>query len=304
MTTNGQVKTKYAYYPGCVSRGGCPELYESVSVVANKLGLELDHDVLESAGCTGAGVLSKEVSDPINARTFAMAEQAGLPIMTICSTCQGIMTQANHRLKDEEYRTMINREFLAEEGLEYKGTTDIRHMLWAIVEDFGLDKLKDMVVRPLNGLPVAHFYGCYMKRPPELMVPPEFKKTRKTALEDVIEALGGKAVKTSGRGKCCGFPILTSNEDNSLSMAGDHTMDAIKKGAKAMVTPCPLCHLQLDGKQADVEHHKNEELNMPVFHLPQLVGLALGFTPKEMNLQRHLVSTRPVEEEIGIEVKA
>ena len=308
MTINGHVKqaTKYAYYPGCVSRGGCPELYESVEKVAGKLGLELDDTILESAGCTGAGVLSKEVSDPINARTFAMAEQAGLPIMTICSTCQGIMTQANHRLKDDEYRTMINRRFLAEEGLSYKGTVDIRHMLWAIVEDFGLDKLKEMVVNPLNGLPIAHFYGCYMKRPPELMVPPEFKKTRKTALEDVIEALGGKAVKTSGRGKCCGFPILTSNEDNSMSMLAQHTLDAKSKGVKAMVTPCPLCHLQLDGKQADAEAHQHEEIDMPIFHLPQLVGLALGFSPKEMNLQRHLVSTKPIEDELGlgVEVKA
>ena len=306
MTTNGQVKTKYAFYPGCVSKGGCPELYEAVVQVAEKLGFELDDKALESAGCTGAGVLSKEVSDPINARTFAMAEAAGLEIMTICSTCQGIMTQAHHRLKDEEYRTMINRDFLAEEGLEYKGTTVIRHMLWAIVEDFGLDKLKSMVKRPLNGLPIAHFYGCYMKRPPELMVPKEFAKTRKTALEDVIEALGGKAVKTSGRGKCCGFPILTSNEDNSMAMLGDHTLDAKAKGVKAMVTPCPLCHLQLDGKQADAEAHKQEDIDMPVFHLPQLVGLALGFTPKEMNLQRHLVSTKSIEEElgIGVEVKA
>ena len=310
MITNGQVKqevkTKYAFYPGCVSQGGCPELYEAVTRVSEKLGLELDDDVLESAGCTGAGVLSKEVSDPINARTFALAERAGLPIMTICSTCQGIMMQANHRLKDEEYRSMINRRFLAEEGLTYKGTTDIRHMLWAIVEDFGLDKLKDLVVRPLNGLPVAQFYGCYMKRPPELMVPKEFAKTRKTALEDVIEALGGKAVKSSGRGKCCGFPILTSNEANSLSMCGDHILDAKAKGARAMVTPCPLCHLELDGKQADAAAHRGEEINMPVFHLPQLVGLALGFSSKEMNLQRHLVSTKAIEDELelGVEVKA
>ncbi|MEE8159750.1 MAG: CoB--CoM heterodisulfide reductase iron-sulfur subunit B family protein [Dehalococcoidia bacterium] len=293
---------KYAFFPGCVSRGGCPELYPSVVKVADKLDLELVE--MEDVGCTGAGVLSREVSDPINARTFAKAEAMGLPIMTICSTCQGVMAQANHRLKDDQYREMINREYLAEEGLEYKGTTDIRHMLWAIVEDYGLDKLKELVVRPLNGLPVAQFYGCYLKRPPELMVPKEFAKTRKTALEDVIEALGGVAVKSSGRGKCCGFPILTSNEANSLAMCGDHILDAKAKGAEAMVTPCPLCHLELDGKQADAAAHKGQEINMPVLHLPQLVGLALGFSPKEMNMQRHLVSTKPVEERLGVEVKA
>ena len=133
-----------------------------------------------------------------------------------------------------------------------------------------------MVKRPLNGLPIAHFYGCYMKRPPELMVPAEFKKTRKTALEDVIEALGGKAVKTSGRGKCCGFPILTSNEDNSMSMLGDHTLDAKSKGVRAMVTPCPLCHLQLDGKQADAEAHKGEEIDMPIIPSAAAGGAGAG----------------------------
>ena len=293
---------KYAFYPGCVSQGGAPELYPAVIKVADKLGFELVE--MEDAGCTGAGVLSREVSDPINARTFAKAEAMDMPIMTICSTCQGVMTQANHRLQDDEYREMINREYLSEEGLEYKGTTDIRHMLWAIVEDYGLDKLKELVVRPLNGLPVAQFYGCYLKRPPELMLPKEFTKTRKTALEDVIEALGGVPVKSSGRGKCCGFPILTSNEANSLSMCADHTLDAKAKGAVALVTPCPLCHLELDGKQADAAAHKGEEINMPVFHLPQLVGLAMGFSSKEMNLQRHLVSTKPIEERLGVEVKA
>ncbi len=293
---------KYAFFPGCVSQGGAPELYPATRAVADKLGFELIE--MEDVGCTGAGVLSREVSDPINARTFAKAEVMGLPIMTICSTCQGVMTQANHRMKDDEYRESINRKYLGEEGLEYKGTTDIRHMLWAIVEDHGLDKLKEMVVRPLNGMPIAHFYGCYLKRPPELMVPKEFEKTRKTALEDVIEALGGKAVRSSGRGKCCGFPILTSNEENSLAMCGDHILDAKAKGAMAMVTPCPLCHLELDGKQADAAAHKGQEINMPVLHLPQLVGLALGFTAKEMNLQRHLVSTAPVEEWMAAEVKA
>ena len=293
---------KYAFYPGCVSQGGAPELYPAVIKVADKLGFELVE--MEDAGCTGAGVLSREVSDPINARTFAKAEAMDMPIMTICSTCQGVMTQANHRLQDDEYREMINREYLSEEGLEYKGTTDIRHMLWAIVEDYGLDKLKELVVRPLNGLPVAQFYGCYLKRPPELMLPKEFTKTRKTALEDVIEALGGVPVKSSGRGKCCGFPILTSNEANSLSMCADHTLDAKAKGAVALVTPCPLCHLELDGKQADAAAHKGQEINMPVFHLPQLVGLAMGFSSKEMNLQRHLVSTKPIEERLGVEVKA
>jgi len=101
---------KVAFYPGCVSRGGCPELYPSAVKVAAQLGLELEE--LTDVGCNGAGVLSREVSDPINARTFAKAEQRGLStVLTICSTCSGVMGQANMKLReDAAYRERINRE--------------------------------------------------------------------------------------------------------------------------------------------------------------------------------------------------
>src|SRR5262245_6726185 len=124
---------KYAFYPGCVSRGGCPELYPAAVKVAEKLDLELQE--LTDVGCTGAGVLSREVSDPINARTFAKAEQQGLStLMTICSTCQGVMTQANHRMQnDSSYREHLNKTYLAKEGLEYRGTLEVKHLLWVLM---------------------------------------------------------------------------------------------------------------------------------------------------------------------------
>ena len=282
----------YAFYPGCVSKGGCPELYPAAKKVAAKLNMELLE--LKDVGCSGAGVLSQEVSDPINARTLAKVEQIGMMMITICSTCQGVFTQANHRLKsDPDYRERINRDYLASEGLEYKGTVEVKHFLWVLDEEYGLDNLKEMVVSPLTGLKVAPFYGCYLRRPPELMVPKGFE-SRKSVLESTIETLGGEVTKISGKGKCCGFPILTANEESSLEMCGTHTLEARQNGADCMVTPCPLCHLELDGKQADAEEHKGEQIDMPILHLPQLVGLALGFSPKEMGLDKHIVSTRDV----------
>ena len=218
----------------------------------------------------------------------------GMMMMTICSTCQGVFTQANHRLKSNpEYLASINQEYLASEGLEYKGTVEIKHFLWVLDEEFGLDNLKEMVVRPLTGLKVAPFYGCYLRRPPELMVPKGWER-RKTVLESTIETLGGEVTTIKGKGKCCGFPILSANEENSLEMCGTHTLEAKQNGADCIVTPCPLCHLEMDGKQADAARHKDESIDMPILHLPQLVGLALGFTPREMNLHRHIVSTDEV----------
>ena len=129
---------KYAFYPGCVSRGACPELYAATIEVCKRLGIELEIEALRGASCTGSGVLQEKnlrLADTLNARTFAMAERTGLPLMTICSTCQGVMSQANQRLKeDSAYLAEINAD-LAEEGLEYKGTADPRHLLWILIEE-------------------------------------------------------------------------------------------------------------------------------------------------------------------------
>ncbi|MBI2846296.1 MAG: CoB--CoM heterodisulfide reductase iron-sulfur subunit B family protein [Chloroflexi bacterium] len=285
---------KYAFYPGCVSKGGCPELYTSTTAVAQKLGLELVE--LKEAACTGAGVLNEknpELADTLNARTFAMAERLGLPIMTICSTCQGVMTQTNHKLQsDKSYLAKVNSN-LAGEGFEYKGGTLIKHLLWILVEDMGLEKLKTLVSRPLKGLKVAPFYGCYILRPSSVLGYDEHP-ARMTYIEQVVSILGGESVDYTGKTKCCGFPILTINERNSVAMVGDHTIEAKSKGADCMVTPCPLCHLNLDGYQPKASAQKGAKIDLPVLHLPQLIGLAMGFEPKALGLQRHIVSARGV----------
>ena len=287
---------RYAFYPGCVSRGGCPELYPAAVKVAQRMGFELVE--LTDVGCTGSGVLSQEVTDPINARTFAKAEQMGLPIMTICSTCQGAMSQANHRLKsDPRYRQRINERFLSEEGLEYRGTTEVKHMLWAIIEDFGLERLRELVVHPLTGLRASAFYGCFLRRPSEIMAPEPYQG-RKSYLEEVIRALGAEAVDTKGKSKCCGFPLLMHNERNSLAMAGDHTLEAKGKGVDCMVTPCPLCHLNLDGNQPRAAKQQGRPIDLPILHLPQLLGLAMGIPASDLGMKRHIIATGSVVRKI------
>jgi len=285
---------KYAFYPGCVSKGGCPELYPSSVKVADKLNIEIEE--MKDVACTGAGVLPQYLSDPINARTLAKAEKMGLPMMTICSTCQGVLAQANYRLtSDPNYRAKINREYLADEGLEYKGTTEVKHLLWVLFEDYGIDKLKTLIRKPLKGLKVSPFYGCFLRRPPEAITPTKESNARKSYLDQIIGIMGAELADISGKGKCCGFPILTANEENSLAMVAKHTGESKEKGAHCMVTPCPLCHLNLDGNQAKAGALAGQEIDLPILHLPQFVGMALGFSPDEMSVKRHIVSTTPVE---------
>ena len=291
---------RYAFYPGCVSRGACPELFDSTVEVCRRLGIELEYEAMRGASCTGSGILQEKnlrLADTLNARTFAMAERTGLPLLTICSTCQGVMSQANERLRaDDDYLAEINAD-LAEEGLQYGGSAEPRHLLWVLIEDVGLDKLRSMVVRPLTGFKAAPFYGCYIVRPSSALGFDEHPD-RRDSLERVIEAVGAEVVDFPGKTLCCGFPILMINETNSVKMVANHTGDAKERGADAMVTPCPLCHLNLDGYQPQASAMRRQPIDLPILHLPQMLGLALGIDPNAMRLSRHIVSTKRLLSEL------
>ena len=158
-------------------------------------------------------------------------------------------------------------------------------------------------MRPLSGLRVGPFYGCYIVRPKERLGYDEHPD-RDIYLEKVIEALGGEVVEYDGARKCCGFPVITMNRETSLRQAGTHVGDAIDAGADCLVTPCPLCHLNLDMQQPEAAKVVNRDLGLAVLHLPQLVGLALGAEPKELGMSKHIASTGWVEERLTAGVPA
>jgi succinate dehydrogenase / fumarate reductase cytochrome b subunit len=284
---------KVAYWPGCVSRGFTPELHGSMARVAPMLDIELVE--LDRACCTGAGVIAEhnqELADTLNARTFALAQQeiadgADL-MMNICSTCQGAQSECQERLDaNSEYREHVNQT-LASESLRYEKGIVNKHFLWLMVEEIGLDTLRSKVTRPLTDLRVGPFYGCYIVRPTDRLGISR-DNPRDTYLHQVIDALGGTVVDYAGMYKCCGFPIITMNKEASLKQAGRHLGDAIDAEADCLVTPCPLCHLNLDLQQPGAERLAGRQLGMPVLHLPQLVGLALGLEPKELGMSKHVV---------------
>jgi succinate dehydrogenase / fumarate reductase cytochrome b subunit len=287
---------KVAYWPGCVSRGFTPELHGSMAAVAPLLDIELVE--LDRACCSGAGVIAEhnqELADTLNARTFALAQQVeGADLMmNICSTCQGAHSESQERLDaNSEYRDHVN-DTLAAEGLSYeKGLTN-KNFLWLLVEEIGLDALRAKVRRPLTNLKVGPFYGCYIVRPTDRLGI-DAAHPRDQYLHQVIEALGGTVIDYAGTYKCCGFPIITMNKEASLKQAGTHLSDAQDAEADCLVVPCPLCHLNLDLQQPLAAKVVDRDLAMPVLHLPQLVGLALGLEPKQLGMSKHVVKPTSV----------
>ena len=293
---------KFALYPGCAAKGATPELYQSTMAIVGRFGIDVVE--LAASSCCGAGVVTEaepDVALALNARNFAQAERLGLDVMTICGTCQGVMAAANKRLKSEPgLLDRINR-VLEPEGLLYRGTIHVKHLLWIIVREIGLRQLGAQVVTSLQGLRIAPFYGCYILRPSWDLGfdDPE----NPTSLEQVIRALGGEAVAYAGRTKCCGFPIILEKEAVAMAMSGANMKEAKEQGADCMVTPCPLCHMSLDIYQDRAGQAVSTPLNLPILHLPQLLGLAMGIPAKELGLARHLIPVDSIVRRINQSVR-
>jgi len=280
---------KLAYYPGCVAQESGKELDMATRWVCRALGIELVP--FPSFSCCGSGFMDEAnevLNVAINARNLAIAEKAGLDLLTICSTCTGMLSLANLRMQDEKVRARVDGA-LKPLGIEYHGTVKVKHLLRVLTEDVGLAAVKAKVVRPLAGLKVGAFYGCHLLRPADELQSESAEEPH--AFEDLLAAIGADPVYYRGRVMCCGFPIQFVKGETASRIGGRQILDAKTHGADAMATPCPLCHISLDAYQNRAEAAVGQRLDMPVFHLPQVVGLALGASPEELGLSRHLVPT-------------
>ncbi|HEY5479002.1 MAG TPA: CoB--CoM heterodisulfide reductase iron-sulfur subunit B family protein [Gaiellaceae bacterium] len=285
---------RIAYYMGCLAGLSARELDSSTRALAPKLGLELVE--LENVTCCGAGDI--QTADPdyalhLNARILSEAEHAGLDeVLTICNVCTLNLRQAAAQLSDDGLRSRVNENLERSGARTYSGGVEVTHLLWLIARGGGLERLKEIAVKKLDGLRVAPFYGCQLLRPSKLM---GFEDPdRPSSLEAVIEACGGEPVDYPAKTLCCGFPILLAREKTSLAELARPLEQALEAGAEAMVSSCPLCHLSLDAWQKSLERKRGRKLGLPIFHLSQMIALAAGLEPAQLELSRHVVSMGPV----------
>ena len=288
---------KIAYYPGCVAQESGRELDMATRWVCRNLGIELVE--FPTFSCCGSGFVDEAnltLNVALNARNLAIAERAGLDLLTVCSTCQGMLTLANVKMTEPAMRARID-PVLAKLQIAYGGKVRVKHLLEVLVNDIGVEAIRAKVRRPLTGMNVGAFYGCHLLRPTLELGSESAEEPH--AFEDLLAAIGATPVMYRGRVMCCGFPILFVKPETANRISAHQIVDARDHGAHAMATPCPLCHISLDSFQNKASAAVGQKLNMPVFHLPQLVGLALGASPEELGLPRHLVPVEPAMARIG-----
>ena len=273
-------KSKYLMFLGCAIPYRVAAFEVSARKILGKLGLELVE--MPEFNCCGLPLdpVSHEMMLILAARNLALAEQKGLDIITLCPGCAGTLKKVNKTLKeDKALRDEINCH-LKEAGLEFKGTVDAKHFMQVLIEDVGLEKVKNAVVKPLTMLKVAEHNGCHILRPKDFIGfdDPEDPKTLKT----LIEATGATCLDYMDETECCGAPSVGINDKIALQLARDKLNHIKTVDAQAMITICPFCHIMYDTNELRIEKMFNEVYGIPVLHYPQLLGLAMGMKPEEL----------------------
>ena len=279
---------KYAYFPGCPSGTTAMEQDMSMKAVFEKLGIELEE--VEDWNCCGAS----EVEDPeivyaLNARNLAIAEKQGLNIVTPCSICYYNLARSNNALKgDEELRARVRS---IDDSLAYNGGVEVKHVLDVLVNDIGIEALKQKVEKKVEAK-VAPYYGCYIGRPPETA----FDDPDAPGLMDrLVELVGAEVVPYNyTKTKCCGGPLMMTRQDIAFEMARKVLEGAKNAGADCIALACPLCGMMLDAKQPDIEEAFGIEIGMPVLYITQLLGLALGIDSGKLGLNKNIVDTKDI----------
>jgi heterodisulfide reductase subunit B len=294
---------KYGYYPGCSLEKNASAYHKSAMAVAEPLGI--DFSEVQDWNCCGATEYFSIAALPaysLIARNLALATQLddnGGQLIAPCSACFVNLSKTDHYMQESpELADRVN-EALAEGGLHYEGgSLRVRHLLEIFVNDVGFDAVASKVTHPLYGLKVAPYYGCMIVRPgydafDDVEHP--------TSLDKLMRAIGADVVDFSLKTHCCGGHMTQISEPTAFEMIRRLLKNAADYEADAIVTLCPMCQLNLDAYQGDVNKYFGTDYHIPILYFTQLIGLAYGFTPREMGIGKEFVSAKPALAKIQAE---
>jgi heterodisulfide reductase subunit B len=277
---NRSMGIKYLIFLGCA----IPYRVSSYEISARKVLQELGVELVEMPefNCCGLPLdpVSHETMLILAARNLALAEQEGLNIITLCPGCAGTLKKVNKILREDKASREEINSHLKESGLQFNGTIVTKHILQVLMEDVGLEKIKNRVVKPLTMLKVAEHVGCHLLRPKEYIGfdDPEDPQT----LKKLIEITGATCLDYTNKTECCGAPSVGVSDKVALQLARDKLNNVKIAEAQALITICPFCHIMFDTNELRIERMFNETYGIPILHYPQLLGLAMGLAQEEL----------------------
>jgi heterodisulfide reductase subunit B len=218
-------------------------------------------------------------------RNLSMAEKIGKDIIAPCAGCYLTLKKSNHFLMSEQPKASKILNDLKKVGCEYQGTVKVKHPLQVLIEDIGLEKIKEKVSRKLEGVKIACYYGCQLVRPYTEFDDPDYP----TSLDKLMDAVGAEPIEFSAKTRCCGGSLTGTIEEVGLRLNYILLKEAKRKGADLIITICPLCQFNLEVTQDKIVKKFKEDIRMPVLYFSQLLGLALGIPKENLGFSRSII---------------
>ena len=294
--TPTQNDLSYSYYPGCSLHASGKEYDISTKGLFRvlKIGLQEVPDWI-CCGATPAHNVDELLSLSLCAKNLALADNVAGDLAVSCAACFSRLKATKHKLADNDVKRQQVEQAI--DGPVSLGKP-VKHLLEILAKDYGLDRLAAAVQKPLADLKVACYYGCLLTRPPEV---PELDCVEApTIMERVIEAAGASTVPWSHRMECCGANFTLSRPGVVLKLSNEILASAQRSGADCIIVACPLCHVNLDIRQKEIEEANGTRYNMPVFYITQLLALAVGVSPGRLALDSMIVDPKPLLKEKGL----
>jgi heterodisulfide reductase subunit B2 len=279
---------RYLYYPGCSAEATGKAYDISTRAVMEKLGVELaELDDWNCCGATSYFSVRELDSFAIAARNLAIAQQQGEEdLCVICNACYTTLAKTNRYMADSpEVHEAVNGA-LGAVGRAYDGTVNVRHIMDILINDIGLEAIGDRVTRRLSHIKVAPYYGCQFSRPMGTFDDMEFP----TTMDRLFESVGAAVVDYPAKVKCCGGMMMLTREDAALRLCQELLQAAQDNEADVIVAACPLCEMNLEAYQPKVNAMYGTDFNIPVMYFTQLLGLALGADPKQLAIDKQIIS--------------
>jgi heterodisulfide reductase subunit B len=291
---------EYIFYPGCSSqeKASANNYMESINVLCGQLDIKLNeipdwNCCGASIGYAGGGELPRLA---LSARNLALAEQVDpqQDVVATCAACWLATRETKERLQEKPDLMEETNQALAEAGLKFEGKQNVRHMVEVLIEDFGYEELGSKVTNPLEGIKIAGYVGCQTNRPfgidGESFENPKY-------LDKLIETLGAEPVENyDKKASCCGGALIFSEPEKSQALIKDIIEAAYDGGADMIVTPCPVCQMNVEVYQDQINATYNTKFKMPVVYYSQLMNVAYGSSAKEAALDGQVIRATKLEE--------
>jgi len=280
---------EYAYFPGCSSTGLAKDYGSSIDAVAEELGIDLKEiEGWVCCGATSAHATSHTLGLSLPAQSLTKVD-AGKTVVTGCAACYSNLRKAVYEF-NEKPDTKKEIEAIVEDKIP--DNINVKHLLDVFVSDYGLEKIKERVEKSLNGLKVACYYGCLLTRPPQIVAFDDYENP--VFLDRLVETLGGEAVKWNFKTECCGASLVIPKGEFVVRLVDKILHDAKNRGAECVIAACPLCQPNLDWRQDEIKKQLNHQYDLPIFYFTQLIGIALGISPKKLMLNKLFVDPMPL----------